>query len=237
MKTLHHCLAFGLVLCSAPLPARTEIAPIHVAGSDEPALPGESRGAIARAAGIQRAQLALVGSAEGELALARLARESLAAGAAGAGGIVTFDMHAAPCAFSDTQAVNGLVEGVTIRGRFPNGGAILDTCSNFGVAPLSGSNFLAFNNTVSYPPGGVPQLPEIFFLGGTYSSVSVPLSGGFQPGYPMTIVAFGPAGLVDSVDLVTTSGWATHTLSGAGISGILLVGDPLYLVVDDVQYQ
>lgn len=237
MRTRNHLLAIALLLCSVPLPARTDDAQLPHGGSLDPGVRTTTPGELARAAGILKAQLTCVASAEGRLALARLARETPAAEAQAGGGIVTFDASAAPCPFSDTQAVNGLVEGVTIRGRFPNGGAILDECSNFGIGALSPPNFLAFNNTVSYTAGGVPELPELVLLEGTYSSVSVPLSGGAAPGYPMSIVAFGPGGIVDSVSLVTTSGWATHTLSGPGITGFVLLGDPQWLLVDDVQYQ
>jgi hypothetical protein len=237
MRILHPFLALGLVLCSAPLPARTDVARVPVGGSLEPVPAIQSRGELARATGILRAQQAWVASAGGQLALARLAQKTLAAGGPGGGGIVTFDALNAPCGFSNTQPVNGLVEGVEIRGRFPNGGAILDTCSNFGVAPLSLPNFLAFNSTVGYGQGGSAVLPEVFLFGGAYSSVTVPLSGGYESGYPVSIVAFGRAGIVDSVDLITGPDWTTHTLGGTGITGIAVLGDPLYLVIDDVQYQ
>ena len=237
MKPMHRLLTVALVFGSVPLAARTDDASVLLGGVEEALVPhGKTPGELARAEGILRAQQAYVASADGELALARLARNNLKAGA-GAGGVVTFDENAGVCPFSQTQAVHGVVEGVTIRGRFPNGGAILDQCSNFGVSALSSPNFLAFNNGTAYLGGGVPKLPELFQLPGTYSSISVPLSGGHEPGYPMSIVAFGPGGIVDSVDLVTSSGWETHTLSGSGISGFVLLGDPLYLVVDDVQYQ
>jgi hypothetical protein len=238
MKPMHRLLTVALVFGSVPLAARTDDAPVLLAGAEEALVPqGKTPGELARAEGILRAQLAYVASAEGELALARLARNTLKAGAQGAGGVVTFDENAGVCSFNQTQAVNGVVEAVTIRGRFPNGGAILDECSNFGVSALSSPNFLAFNIGAAYTGGAVPRLPELFQLPGTYSSISVSLSGGHQPGYPMSIVAFGPGGIVDSVDLVTSSGWETHTLSGSGISGFVLLGDPLTLVVDDVQYQ
>jgi hypothetical protein len=238
MKPMHRLLTLALVFCSVPLAARTDDAPVLLGGAPAPLQQSKTRGELARAAGILNAQLAYVTSVEGELALARLAKKTLAAGAAGAGGILTFDDPGfSVCGFGETAPVHGVVEGVAIQGRVPHGGAILDDCANFGVSALSFPNFLAFNSGATYQPGVFARLPESFQLPGTFSSVSVPLSGGGEPGYPMSIVAFGPSGIVDSVDLVTTSGWVTHTVSGPGITGFLLLGSPLWLVVDDVQYQ
>jgi hypothetical protein len=235
MKTMHRWVTLALVFCSVPLAGRTDDAQVVLGGTHDPVTQGKTRGELARAEGILRAQLAYVASAEGELALARLARNSMAAGAQGGSGIVTFDVNYAPCTFG--EAVNGVVEGVTIHGRSPHGGEILDGCSNFGISPLSYPNFLAFNNTAGYPGGGVPQLPEVFLLEGTYSSISVPLSSGAHPSDPLSIVAFGPGGIVDSANVVTSQAWTTHTLSGPGISGFVLLGNPAFLLVDDVQYQ
>ena len=75
MKPMHRLLTVALVFGSVPLAGRTENAPVLLAGAEEALVTqGKTPGELARAEGILRAQLAYVASAEGELALARLAR-------------------------------------------------------------------------------------------------------------------------------------------------------------------
>ena len=116
-----------------------------------------------------------------------------------------------------------------------SGGAILDDCSNFGVSPLSAPNFLAFNNG-SIHQTGVPKLPQIIAFPGGVSTVTLSVSGGGNAGVPMAIVAIGPGGVQDVQILMTTSGWTSHSVSGT-INLIALVGNPPWLVVDNIDAQ
>jgi len=206
-----------------------------VAVSAQPLPPGSA----ARSEGLLRARVRTFLSPEGEAHLARLARASGARAAPAGGGVVTFDRSPAPCLFVNTQPLAGTVEGVLVKGRAPNGAAILHECSQFGVAPLSGVNFLAFNREVAYSTGGLASAPELFLFPGEFTSVRVPIASGVPPTEPLALIAFGPRGIVAGKTLRTTEGWATHTLSGEGITGLLILdaGDTESdFVVDDIRY-
>jgi hypothetical protein len=151
--------------------------------------------------------------------------------------VTNFDDVNAPCLFEDTTPLRGREQSAGFLAPKPDGGAILNNCSGFGIAPHSPPNFLAFNNTSAYLAGGVPKTPELIFVGQNRSTVSLWVSGGSKPGFPLGVVAFGNGGVQGVVTTVTNSVWAQVTLTGTEITAILLVGNPLYLVVDDITAQ
>jgi hypothetical protein len=150
-------------------------------------------------------------------------------------GLTDFDNVSAPCGFADTSALRGPEQYAEFQAPSDNWGGILNGCSNFGIAPLSPPNFLAFNNESSYGAGGVPRLPELIGIGRQRTGVSLYVSGGDGSGYLITVVALGPAGMVGVVKTTTTPEWVQVSLTGTGIDAIALIGNPYWLVVDNIQ--
>ena len=82
--------------------------------------------------------------------------------------VENFDDVGAPCLFMDTVAL--LFKFPSMPAIYlgasgpPNGGAILNECSNFDVTGHSPPNFLAFNADATLEDGGIPSLPEILWF-------------------------------------------------------------------------
>jgi hypothetical protein len=111
-------------------------------------------------------------SPENVQAVMRLIKEE----PAGTTSVTNFDDASAPCDFVDTPPLRGREQFAGFLAPKPDGGAILNGCSGFGIDPLSEPNFLAFDNESFYSGGGVPPLS---------------VSGGSNPGFPIAVVAFG----------------------------------------------
>lgn len=159
-----------------------------------------------------------------------------------ASGVTNFDNHPALCLFDDTVPLIGPEQYAAFWAPPPDGGAILNECSNFGVNAHSEPNFLAFNNTLSYLPAGIPKTPELIVVGPTQSSVSLWITSGVGPHgfglrYPVGIIALGGGGIKGVVIAVTNGEWRQITFTGAGIEAISLVGNPAILLVDDIESQ
>jgi hypothetical protein len=153
-------------------------------------------------------------------------------------GVTNFDDVTAPCDFVDTTALRGTEQSAYFQAPGTDGGGILNECSDFGgIDAHSPPNFLAFNNATTYTSGGVPRTPELILVGPNRSSVSLWVSGGGTPGYPLAVAALSPGGVQGIVTTVTTSQWVQLTIAGTGISAIALVGNPQVLLVDDIQAQ
>ncbi|WP_148574911.1 hypothetical protein [Nocardioides caldifontis] len=89
----------------------------------------------------------------------------------------------APCNFVSTAPLRNQYAGVGIRFRGPSaldGGAVLDTCANFGgVNPRSGLRFLAFNAFAGpMTNGGTPRGPEHILFNKRMKKVSIWVSQG-----------------------------------------------------------
>ena len=95
-----------------------------------------------------------------------------------------------PCNFNTETALANKYAGLGIRFRGPgggdDGGAILDTCSGFGVAPHSGLRFLAFNGNLpdELSDGGTPRGPETILFSQRQKRVSIWVSQGGGAGTP-----------------------------------------------------
>ena len=151
--------------------------------------------------------------------------------------LTDFDDVTAPCLFSDTEGpLYGRHQNAFFSGFNGNGGAILDQCSNFGVDAFSQPNFLAFNR-LNNPPPGAFILPELIVVGPDKSNVSLWVSGGALSGYPIAAIAIGQHAVKGMVTTTTTSDWVQLTLSAPGIQSVLLVGNPAWLVVDNIEAQ
>jgi len=153
------------------------------------------------------------------------------------GGVTNFDDVTAPCLFVDTHQLFGREQFAAFFSPLPNGGAILNECSNFGVSAHSPPNFLAFYSLGAYTLGGTPILPEAILVGANKTSVSLWVSGGAKPGYPVALVALGAGAVQQIITTTLTSDWVQITLSGSVIQAVALIGSPLQLVVDDIEAQ
>jgi len=153
-------------------------------------------------------------------------------------GLTDFDNVTGPCDFPSTTPLIGLEQFAGFKAPAPDGGAILNTCAGFGVNPHSPPNFLAFNDiTGYYEPSGVPKVPELIYVAKTTSNVSLWISGGDNPSYPFAVVAYGSTGVLGVTPAHTTEEWNQITITAPGIIAISLVGNPGYLLVDDILAQ
>jgi hypothetical protein len=153
------------------------------------------------------------------------------------GGVTNFDNVSAPCLFSDTAPLGGLEQSAFFWAPKPNGGAIVNECGNWGIDAHSPPNFLAFNTSANFS-AGVPKTPELIFVGKTSKSkVSLWISCGDNPSSPVGVVAFGNSGVLGLVTARPNDTWQQVTINAEGIVAIGLVGDPAYLIVDDIQAQ
>ncbi|MAF66226.1 MAG: hypothetical protein CMJ84_11295 [Planctomycetes bacterium] len=167
------------------------------------------------------------------------------------GGAVTsgtdFEEEAEPSSFSNTYPLLGargsLVflntgwDGWDFNGG--NGGAVLSENYDAGVAPRSGSNFLAFNSAANYPNGiSVPVPPNVVF--GPPSQI---LGGYFSGGYDseeVALIGFSDAGLTGFKMFDTLAGdWEVKYVGTTGVefSGMLILGGTETgwdVVVDDM---
>lgn len=130
----------------------------------------------------------------------------------------------APALFSLTSPLTTLYAplGVTFSGPGPGlGGAILSESGTFGVSPLSGNNYLAFN------PATYASEPETITFNTPMSSVSI-YGGTALSGEQFTMQAYGRGGSLVSSDTVTVSADSYGQLdvaSSAGISSVVLTAN------------
>jgi hypothetical protein len=223
--------AVAAVLLVAGLPAKAQI---HGGSLTPPVSANE----LAQRVAAERAEfpslLANALSPDSVAAMLRLIKEQQSLTG---GGITNFDNVNAPCDFDETTPLLGLEQFAVFFAPAPNGGAILNECGNFGINPLTPPNFLAFNNTSAYLSGGIPRTPELIFMGKNKTAVSLWLSGGSMSGFFMSVVALGVEGVEEIVTTTTSPEWVQINLAGAGIEAIALVGNPLWLVVDNIEAQ
>jgi hypothetical protein len=213
----------------AGLPASAEIA----GGTRNPAPAGDQSALIAAAKAEFPSVLARALSSESIAAMVKIIKEAPSTGP----GLTDFDNVSAPCDFDGTTALRGVEQFASFNAPGTSGGAILNECSNFGVEAYSPPNFLAFNRTLTYTAGGVPKTPELILVGPNRSTVTFYASGGARSGYPLGIVALNSSGVIGMQTITTSSTWVQVTVTGTGIAAIGLVGDPYWLVVDNIQAQ
>jgi hypothetical protein len=155
--------------------------------------------------------------------------------------LVDFEqLTTAPCAFSATTPLHDELAslGVHFNGPSPiDGGAVLDTCGNFVVAPHSGVKFLAFNATSSpLMTGGLPIDPETVSFDQRATNVDVWVaSGGGQATFQ--IDAFDGAAQVGSNTLSIGPTWGLLSVAvpGGFTSVVLHTNVPIFLY-DDLSF-
>jgi len=155
------------------------------------------------------------------------------------GAVLTDSYAAEGVRFSGPQNGDGTVNGGIIL--YNAGGKLHD----FGVAPHSGTNVLAFNRMAQlggflppFSPTGKATDPETITFDSTQSQVSIWAAGGLQA-HQFLIQGFDANNsLVDS-QTVTTQDWSQLTVSGGGIQSVVLseIGSPFdSWVYDDLSF-
>jgi hypothetical protein len=160
--------------------------------------------------------------------------------------VIDFDTDAAgniinaPGLFLQTTALTDLYAplGVTFSGpSLLSGGAILNTVGNFGVQPLSGSNFLAFNRSANLLDGGSPIDPETITFSNLASQFSIFASGGSSAS-SFQLQAFDiNNSLLGSSTISTAAGqWdkLSFTSASGGIKQVILTGTGSVFVYDNL---
>jgi hypothetical protein len=200
--------AVAAVLVVAGLPAKAQI---H-SGSLAPPVPANELSQRVAAARAEFASvLANALSPDSVAAMRRLIKDqqNLVGG-----GVTNFDNVNAPCLFDQTTALLGQEQFAAFFTPPRNGGAILNECANFGV-----------------------NAPELIVVGQKKTNVSLWVSDASTPGFPLAVVALGNDGVQEIVTTTTSPDWLQIILTGAGIEAIALVGDPMVLLVDDIEAQ
>jgi hypothetical protein len=117
--------------------------------------------------------------------------------APGATFLINFDTVGAPSVFSATSALAAVgtvkFDGSSVATK--NGGAILNSGSNFGVTGFSAPNFLAFNCAATMSNGGKPDIPEIITFPRVVRNVSIRAGSGLSAGKNLKMFGIGPGGV------------------------------------------
>jgi hypothetical protein len=139
------------------------------------------------------------------------------------GTLINFDAAPAPCGFGLATRLSYQFadKGVVFEGPGgTDGGAILNSCSSFGITGFSGSNFVAFNPASTLADGGVPRGPETLRFTSPVSSVLL-LAGGPTPAL-LTMQAFRGGTLVASTSATLSTAMAPLAVLGGGITRVVL---------------
>jgi hypothetical protein len=152
---------------------------------------------------------------------------------------ITFEeLGVQPSGFANTNPLtNQYAPAVTFAGPNPlDGGAVLNQSGNFGVNAHSGEHFLAFNKAASMQNGGVATDPETLTFGSAMTDVSIWAAGGFNTD-SFQMQAFNAANQLIDTDSLSTQDWAQLSVSGIGITKVVLTqtGDSAW-VYDDLTF-
>lgn len=144
---------------------------------------------------------------------------------------IDFDGTGAPDLFVDTTPLTNLYSGlgVTFAGNGGSGGSILNQSGNFGFNARSGTDFLAFNTLV-----GTGYQEKISF-DSSVSYVEI-WAANVDAGSTEMFAYDGNGGLVTSSVIANSSDWQRLSVSGAGISSIMLVGSGSAFAYDDLGF-
>jgi hypothetical protein len=160
--------------------------------------------------------------------------------------LITFEEFGTrPTGFTEVSPLSSEYDGLFFTGPGEgDGGAILNGGSGFGIAPRSGEQFFAFNETYfnSMQNGGTPTGPEtIIFTGSLMSHVEIYAAGGANDsGAAFLMEAFDDNGDVVGVSTVSAQGtWGLLSVSSSlGIRVVRLTqtGTDRHYVYDDLGF-
>ena len=140
---------------------------------------------------------------------------------------ISFEDVAAPCFFFDADPLRDRYAAAKFRGpASADGGTVLNTCGSFGVAPRTGTNFLAFRSDVTMANGGTPRGPEKITLPTRQKTVTIWVS---QSGAVVGAATFKLVARRNSTVLTTatvstaTAAWSELTVRNRrGIDSVTL---------------
>jgi hypothetical protein len=141
---------------------------------------------------------------------------------------ISFEDLAASCNFASSNPLRDRYAAAKFRGpSSTDGGAVLNTCGSFGVAPRTGVNFLAFRTGgVTLANGGIPRGPEKISLPVRQKKVTiwVSQSGASVGAATFRLVARRGGNTVTSATVSTaTAAWAELTVQNRrGIDSVTL---------------
>ena len=153
--------------------------------------------------------------------------------------IINFDDFTAPCVFVDSTGpltTRYEAQGVRFSGVSPNGGVVLNECSNFSVTGHSSPNFLAFNTLAlnQLPGGGSPIGPELLTF--TKPVTSVQLDAGHTTSGVITLACRDGSTLVGTSTITGTSALGTLSVQDSRITSCTLTFTGTALVVDNLAF-
>lgn len=151
-----------------------------------------------------------------------------AVGPAQAAGItyISFEDVDLSCQFAGEAPLRGRYAAAKFSGpSSTDGGAVLDSCSGFGVSPRTGSRFLAFNSALPavMSNGGTPVGPERITFPTRQKKVTVWVSQGGSPGTATfkMVARRGTTVVRTATATTTTSAWLELTVGHRrGISSV-----------------
>nr|WP_295085780.1 PEP-CTERM sorting domain-containing protein [uncultured Roseateles sp.] len=137
---------------------------------------------------------------------------------------INFDGTGASCYFSGSSQLTSkyAASGVTFSNNTggAEGGAILNQCGGFGFNAHSGTDFLAYNTSSK----GVDDVLTMTF-GSAMGSVSIWVADTVGEGASLRMQAFDAThALVSSAKVSGSRVWQQMTVSGAGITSVVLSG-------------
>jgi hypothetical protein len=154
--------------------------------------------------------------------------------------LISFDDGLAPCLFHDTIRLTGKYAGLGVIFEGPggnDGGAILNECGNFGVSGHSSPNFLAFNAGSALSDGGIPRAPETMHFSPAVSQVQFLAGSGFSAGQMLTVEGYNDINLlVDSATITLSPAMSPISVSGIGITTVVVSTSADVFVLDDLQF-
>jgi hypothetical protein len=152
---------------------------------------------------------------------------------------VTFDDVTAPCVFTQTVPLTTeyASQGVTFAGPVAgSGGAVLNSCANFGVTGFSAPNYLAFNAGVDYLSGGTAAGPATITFASPPSRVAIDVGASGAGSGTATLVAYSGAAQVGQQTITLSPTMAPLSVSALVITSVVLSFTTGVLVMDDLSW-
>ncbi len=157
---------------------------------------------------------------------------------------ISFDDTTAPCLFVNAYPLHLRYSqfGVNFQsGANPNGGAIVDSCGNWGVSGFSSPNFLGFNTSATLANGGRPILPETLYFSIPTAFVRAQFGlGRSSSPVTITVTGFNSSNSIVARDSISpTFVLQPLEISGSGIIKVVISTtsfNSYYFVIDDLNY-
>jgi hypothetical protein len=148
---------------------------------------------------------------------------------------ITFEEISAPTLFMDTTALRNeyLSDGVAFTGPGALDGCGVLNGSSFSINEHSSPNFCAFNSGASFGGGGTPIGPETLTFSFPVEEVTI-WAGSSGSGSFSASAYNASMTLVDSDSFSTSATMSQATLTGAGITSVVLSNSASVWGLDDL---